>query len=143
MASFGKLVLCFIFVLINEMNSAHNIFIRVTQVGFAEDEVKQGVIITNEDIDGSDFVIVDASSKETLYKSVIGMNFGRYGKFDNSYRFDFTDFTQRGEFRIKVKGIYSNKFKIGKGLYLPVAQRLLEFFKIQRCGYTNPSYHDV
>lgn len=129
--------------MINEMNSAHNIFIRVSQVGYGETEVKQGVILTNEDIEGTVFEVVESTDKEPLFNSVIGFNYGRYGDFRNSYRFDFSSFRQKGTYRIKVNGIYSNKFEIGESLFLPIAENLLEFFKIQRCGYTDPSYHGI
>jgi hypothetical protein len=125
------------------MNSAHNIFIRVSQVGYNENEIKQGVILTNQQLEGSVFEIVDLSTRTPVFNSVIGMNFGRYGEFDNSYRFDFSSFTIKGNYRIKINGVYSNEFEVGDSLFFPISEKLLTFFSIQRCGYTNPSFHGI
>ena len=125
------------------MSSAHDIFIRVSQVGYGGKEIKQGVILSDQQLDGSSFEIVESSTKTPVFNSVVGLNFGKYGEFDNSYRFDFSSFRKTGTYRIKIHGVYSNIFEIGDSLFNPISENLLAFFRIQRCGYTDPSFHGI
>jgi hypothetical protein len=143
MASLIRMVIAIIYLFVSEMNLATNIFIRVSQVGYGENDIKHGVILSDGELDGASFEIVESTDKSSMFSSVIGMNFGRYGNFENSYRFDFTPFKESGTYRVKIKGVYSNKFDIGGSLFRPVAENLLEFFRIQRCGFTNPSFHGI
>ncbi len=112
-------------------------------MGYNTKDIKQGVILTNQSLENTLFDIVEPAGKTSVFNSKIGMNFGKYGEFANSYRFDFSAFTEKGTYRIKINGVYSNTFEIGDSLFHSISQDLLTFFKIQRCGYTNPSHHEI
>ena len=54
-------------------------FIRLNQVGYLPDDYKGGVVISEEDISGKTFRVIDASNKAVLSKR-IGKSFGKYGQ---------------------------------------------------------------
>lgn len=117
--------------------------IRVNQVGFKPNDVKTGVVMSQDNLDGATFTVVDDIKRTVAYTGKLGNNRGKFGNFANTYKFDFTGFTKKGKYYISVNNRRSYDFKIDNNLYGAVVDSLMLFFKVQRCGYTNPILHDV
>ncbi len=64
-----------------------------------------------------------------------------YGKFNFCYEIDFSDLKKDGKYFIEILDQKSYPFLIGDSLYNSVRDSLSLFFKVQRCGPTNPMLH--
>ena len=118
-------------------------FIRTNQFGFLPNDYKSGVIIAEGELGGRAFRVIDAASKKNIYQNYIGKNLGAYGKFNFTYKIDFTQVKTPGNYYIDVDGEKSIPFRINSNLYSSIVDSLMLFFKIQRCGPTNPYMHDI
>ncbi|MGE5432038.1 MAG: glycoside hydrolase family 9 protein [Syntrophomonadaceae bacterium] len=127
----------------NLINSAENIFIRVNQVGFLPGDIKTAVIMSAADISGEDFLIYAKKGKNAVYKGHLSSSVKGEGRFQNNYNVNFSELKNPGQYIIKCGGAVSLPFAIGINLYNAVADSLLLFFKVQRCGYTDPFLHGV
>lgn len=135
----------FLFILVNGCSAAATVkmHIRANQLGFLPNDYKSGVIIAEGELAGRTFKIIDAINKKTAYSDNIGKNLGTYGNFKFSYKIDFTQVKTPGNYFIEIDGEKSVPFKINSSLYNGIVDSLMIFFKIQRCGPTNPYMHDV
>jgi len=135
----------FLFILVNGCSAAATVkmHIRANQLGFLPNDYKSGVIIAEGELAGRTFKIIDAINKKTAYSDNIGKNLGAYGNFKFSYKIDFTPVKTPGNYFIEIDGEKSIPFKINSSLYNGIVDSLMIFFKIQRCGPTNPYMHDV
>lgn len=125
------------------INSAENIFIRVNQVGFLPGDIKTAAVMSAGEIKGSEFIICGIQGNEALYKGYLKNGIKGEGKFRNIYIIDFSDFRTPGKYMIKCGSVSSLPFSIGRDIYNGIADSLLLFFKVQRCGYTDPFLHGV
>ena len=124
------------------MSAGNNdIYIRVNQVGFLRDDVKTAVILSNVNLAGSYFELVENTSGINAYKGNLGPSKGKYASFRYIYQIDFSKIKKYGTYQIKIKGSVSPNFVISENPYKGIVDSLMQFFKIQRCGYTNPEYH--
>ncbi len=121
----------------------NEIYIRVNQVGFTSEDIKTAIILSDSDLSGKRFFIVEKISGAKVFSDFIGKNSGQYADFNYSYEIDFTDAKEKGQYFIQVEDFRSPVFKIDDGNYDDFPQKLLTFFKVQRCGYTNPLMHKV
>lgn len=119
------------------------IYFRLNQVGFLTDEGKTAIILSNTDLVGLKVEVKNIRTNQTVYSQDLKNNLGQYGNFKFTYSFDFTNVTQTGEFLLEAGNRQSLPFKIGNNANRGIAELLLDFFKIQRCGYTNPELHNV
>ena len=119
----------------------NNVFIRTNQVGFLPDDIKTAVILSNKDLSQNYFSLIDLVSNQVVYKNKINDSTYVYGNFDFCYEIDFSTINQKGEYVIKVDDIESNSFKVDDSIYNSVRDSLSLFFKVQRCGPTNPFLH--
>ncbi len=122
---------------------ADEVFIRVSQVGFAKQDIKIAIILSSIKLDGVTFKIIDSKNKLVEFQDVIKNNKGEFGNFKYSYEIDFSKLRKKGSYIIEVNLYYSSKFEIGENLFNPIVKELMKFFPVQRCGYTNPSEHEV
>jgi len=118
-------------------------YIRVNQVGFLPDDIKTAVILSEKNLEGKKVDIVERKSNKNILTQQIKRNFGTYGNFRNTYQIDFSRLKNIGEYYISIDGKKSDPFIISNKVYEGIAENLLEFFKVQRCGYTDPLLHDV
>ncbi|MGE5439411.1 MAG: glycoside hydrolase family 9 protein [Bacteroidota bacterium] len=125
------------------INSAENVFIRVNQVGFLPGDIKTAAVMSEGDIKGREFLIYSVRGKDAVYKGYLNNGLKGEGKFRNIYGIDFSDFRTPGEYMIKCGSAASLPFSIGRNVYNGIADSLLLFFKVQRCGYTDPFLHGV
>ncbi|MFA3781687.1 glycoside hydrolase family 9 protein [Melioribacteraceae bacterium 4301-Me] len=127
----------------NKISAESEIFIRVNQLGFLPDDLKTAVILSNTNLSGKIFSVIDKKNNMKIFSGRIGNNEGKYGDFNYTYVIDFSKVRNAGIYFIEVENQKSYEFKIGSGVYNQLAEYLLEFFKVQRCGYTNPKLHGV
>ncbi len=119
------------------------IYFRLNQVGFLTDENKTAIILSNTNLDGLKIEVKNIRTNQSAYSQVLKNNLGPYGNFKFTYSFDFTTVTQTGEFLLEAGNRQSFPFAISNYVNKGIAELLLDFFKIQRCGYTNPELHNV
>ncbi|MBI2417517.1 MAG: glycoside hydrolase family 9 protein, partial [Ignavibacteriales bacterium] len=120
-----------------------NLYIRVNQVGYLPAKPKHAVIFAEKAVKTTEFKLIDAKSGKEVYKGSLSGNLGSWGDFGFNYKIDFSDFAVTGKYRVVAGGKQSSSFSINAGIYSTVADSLLEFFKIQRCGPTNPKMHKI
>lgn len=124
-------------------NLSAEIHIRLNQLGYLPNDIKQAVILSDENLLGKEFEIVGGDN-QTSFKGIISNKFEKsYNSFNYNYLIDFSDLEKIGNYKILVNGRRSYSFKIGYRLYNDVVKELMKFFRVQRCGYTNPKNHEV
>ena len=122
-----------------------NTYLRVNQIGFLEQDTKQGILFSKHSLEGKKFLLVKDGNGHTAMRSrPLQANEGSYGQFDHHYILDFSEFQKPGRYRIKIKGtnIESLPFNIGNDIYNEAHEVTLDYIRQQRCGY-NPFYDEV
>ncbi|KAF0151175.1 MAG: glycoside hydrolase family 9 [Ignavibacteria bacterium] len=119
------------------------IFIRFNQVGYLPSDIKSAVILSSHSLEGKKISIKSIRSNQNVNDYKFGKSLGRFGNFSFSYRIDFTALKKMGEYYFQYSSQKTFSFKIGENVYNGIADSLLGFFKVQRCGYTNPFLHEV
>ena len=120
-----------------------DLYIRTNQVGFLPGDIKTGIILSGKSLETKKFEVINAANNKVEFSSVITGNLGRYGNFPFTYEIDFSKIVVIGKYYISVEGIRSYEFRVSYKAYTGIADQLLEFFKVQRCGYTDPELHKV
>ena len=120
-----------------------DLFIRVNQVGFLPNDIKTAVVLSNTNLESVKAEIKTVGNNKVVSSFYIGATNGKYGNFSFSYVIDFSNINITGNYYIEISKIKSYSFSIGKFVYNGIADTLLEFFRIQRCGYTDPYLHKV
>lgn len=64
-----------------------------------------------------------------------------YGNFNYCYEIDFSDVKKLGSFKIKIGNTESFIFEVNEKVFNSIRDSLSLFFKVQRCGPTNPILH--
>ncbi|HEX2867545.1 MAG TPA: glycoside hydrolase family 9 protein [Ignavibacteriales bacterium] len=125
------------------INSAESVYIRVNQVGFLPGEIKTAVVMSEGDISGSEFRLIKKDDKKTVFTGRLPAALRGEGKFKNNCIIDFSALRKPGRYIIECRGARSHPFSVGNDIYNGIADSLLMFFKVQRCGYTDPFLHKV
>ncbi len=125
-----------------EKNDSH-IFIRVNQLGFYPGEIKTAVILSDKNLTGKRFFLVDKIGNVQVFSDFIKKKLNKYADFNFVYEIDFSDFKDTGKFFIRIGNSVSPEFTITQTVYDSLPSKLLTFFKVQRCGYTDPLMHEV
>lgn len=116
-------------------------WIRVNQLGYARGVPKVAVMCVKESGSVTGFEVVDAESKKIVFRGKAGKNFGAYGPFAGTWRFDFTKVTKPGKYFIRSGDVTSPLFAIGDSVYAGTADFALRYMRQQRSGY-NPFLKD-
>ncbi len=119
------------------------IFIRVNQLGFLPEDYKSAVVITNIDLSNKEFKLRDKSNSEIILKKALLNENESYGQFEHIYKIEFSEVITTGIYYLEVEGSRSYDFNIGYNLYHRVVDELMKFYPVQRCGYTDPKFHEV
>lgn len=117
------------------------IFIRLNQVGFQPGDFKTAVLISEHPISTNKFSVNKVSGNLRVFNGDINKNFFAFGNFEHCVEIDFSEVNEEGEYFITVDESRSYPFKISKGVFNRVRDSLSLFFKVQRCGPTNPILH--
>lgn len=120
------------------------ILIRANQVGFIPNENKTAVILSEEPlIDNKYFLKRSADDKIVLIDSIKLSKKNLNQKFQFCAYADFSEFADTGTYYIEYQNAKSYSFRIAKDVFNPVRDSLSLFFRMQRCGPTNPSFHKI
>lgn len=120
-----------------------NLYIRVNQVGYYPDNTKQAVIFAEKPLKTKEFSLFDKNTGKEVFTGTFSENLGAWGNFGFHYHADFTNFSAAGVYVLQAGGKRSPEFSIANNIYNTLPDSLLEFYKMQRCGPTNPKYHKV
>ncbi len=125
------------------LNAEPEIFIRLNQLGFLPNDIKTAVVMSYQKLDGKPIYLFDSNKKEKVHSLAFGKSNGKYGAFTYTYLIDFSKTNREGEYHIQFGNQKTPSFKISNQIYGSIADSLLAFFPVQRCGYTNPFLHSV
>ena len=125
------------------LNAEPEIYIRFNQLGYLPNDIKTAVILSYNKLEGKSIYIYNNKRKEKIFTTKFGNNLGAYGNFPFTYTIDFSSVNSMGEYYFKYARQNSYTFRISENIYNGLADSLLQFFRIQRCGYTDPYLHKV
>ncbi len=120
-----------------------DIYFRINQVGFLPNDYKSAIILANTNLDGTKAELRNTRTNKSVYSTIIISNLGQYGNFKFTYSIDFSSITEPGEYILEAGSRQSSPFSISLNANNGLAESLLEFFQVQRCGYTEPKEHNV
>jgi hypothetical protein len=123
--------------------AAAQIFIRVNQLGFLPEDYKSAVVISNIDISNKEFKLRENGNGKIILRNSLMKIDTTYGTFNHVYRIDFSEIQKTGTYYLEVEGSRSHNFSIAFNLYHKVVDELMKFYSVQRCGYTDPKFHDI
>jgi len=116
-------------------------WIRINQLGYQPNGIKVAVWCSKEQTAISSWQLVDAKTKQTVFKGNAGKAFGAYGPFKQTYRLNFSAFKKPGHYFLQVNGVRSSEFEIGENVYKGAADFCLRYMRQQRSGF-NPFLKD-
>lgn len=122
-------------------NDVKNSLIRINQLGYLPHSVKVAVLCSKQNMDCPSFSLHKAKSGQEILKSGAVKFYGAYGPFVTTWRLNFSEFEQNGEYYIEAGGARSPNFRIGNNVYDGAADFLLKYMRQQRCGF-NPFLND-
>lgn len=124
-----------------ELGSSPEIYFRYNLLGYATDDTKMVIVLSNQKIKQPAHLI-DVRNNQVVFRTKLKKTTGiKWGEFAHQYRFDFSGFKTSGQFTIKIKNTTSDTLRILDHGYDHIHEKLLAFMRQQRCGY-NP-YFDV
>ena len=118
-----------------------NTWIRINQLGYPQKSIKVAVWCSKQSLALKEFELVDAKTNKTVYRAAAGKAFGAYGPFTQTYRLDFSAFTNSGNYYLKTGNIQSPVFPINNQVYDGTADFCLRYMRQQRSGF-NPFLKD-
>jgi hypothetical protein len=116
-------------------------WIRINQLGYQPGGVKVAIWCSKEQLTIDNWQLVDAKSKQIVFKGNIGKAFGGYGPFKQTFRLNFSAFKKPGKYYLQAASIKSPEFKIGEDVYKGAADFCLRYMRQQRTGF-NPFLKD-
>jgi endoglucanase len=116
-------------------------WIRINLLGYKPNGIKVAVWCSKNEKAISEFQLVDSTTNKVAYKNAAGRSFGSYGPFTQTYRLNFSKFTQPGKYYLKAGNARSPYFTIGANVYKGSADFCLRYMRQQRSGY-NPFLKD-
>jgi peptidoglycan/xylan/chitin deacetylase (PgdA/CDA1 family) len=132
------LILCFsCLAILGRAQPGPNCCIRINFLGYTPGGLKVAVLGSKEKIVVQSFSLMNADSKEEIFTAPVGNDFGNYGPFTDTYRLDFSGFTQEGKYFIRVNDIVSPVFSIDAKVYDGGADFCLRYLRQQRSGFNS------
>lgn len=129
------------FVAVSIHSQDQNTWIRINQLGYLPNSIKEAVLISKEEFKPSSFVIKDALTEKVVFSSKDIETCGKKWNFNFTARLNFSDFKLTGAYFIECKNVRSPIIKIADDVYDGSADFLLNYMRQQRCGY-NPFLKD-
>ncbi len=121
--------------------SGQTLFVRTNQLGFLPHDPKLAVILSHQSLADRRAFVLRAGSAAPVYTAAVVPVKQTYGKFEHCYRVDFSPVTDAGVYTVRTNAGESLPFAIGSSLYGGVADSLLLFFRVQRCGPAGALLH--
>ena len=120
-----------------------NEWIRINQLGYLPEATKVAVYMSNEEVPVTSFAIVDIFTQEVVFQSTPSevKATGTLGQMKSTYRLNFSRFTHKGTYSIRVGQCASPHFPINSRVYNGTADFVLKYMRQQRCGF-NPYLKD-
>ncbi|WP_222852123.1 glycoside hydrolase family 9 protein [Olivibacter sp. SDN3] len=122
-------------------NKAPKTVIRINQLGYYPKGVKVAVWGSLQERNIDSFFLVDARTNKEVYQAKASDPYGKYGPFQQTYRLDFSAFTDTGKYYLKTGAIRSPEFRIANDVYKGTADFALRYMRQQRSGF-NPYLND-
>ncbi|MFB5945319.1 glycoside hydrolase family 9 protein [Albibacterium profundi] len=116
-------------------------WIRINQLGYTPDGGKVAVWASKSSNALDSFRLMDAKTDEEVFNAEAGSAFGAYGPFSETYRLDFSTFTDTGTFYLVAGNVTSPVFSINNDVYKGTADFVLRYLRQQRSGF-NPYLKD-
>ncbi|MEO8962756.1 MAG: glycoside hydrolase family 9 protein [Ginsengibacter sp.] len=116
-------------------------WIRINQLGYNTGSIKVAVWCSKNREAISSFELVDSSTQKIVLTQRAGKSFGAYGPFANTYRLNFSSFTEKGVYYLRAGDAVSPAFKINDDVYKGAADFCLFYLRQQRSGF-NPFLKD-
>lgn len=122
-------------------NAQTNSYIRINQLGYPCKGVKVAVLGSINGEAFQSFTLINAITKQPVYKGKLSFIFGKYGPFLSSYRLDFSQFNTKGKYYLQAGNVTSPTFAIDNNVYDGAADFCLRYMRQQRSGF-NPFLND-
>lgn len=129
--------------------NASGVFIRVNQVGYSPGASKVGMVLSSTNLSGVQYDVYNSSNVSVLNGTISTASKGSWGdaggaNIPYTYALDFSSLNTIGNgYYIKINTYKSPTFNIDPAAYGSLADLSMKFFKVQRCGDTNPDGHLV
>src|SRR5437868_1024503 len=110
-------------------------YIVVNQVGYAPDDPKTAVLISESAPSDMTFNVVDTASGASVFSGTFADDKGASNdQYQHTYALDFSSVTAPGQYRIDAAGASSLPFQIATAdaLYGPLLDNALLFYQAQR-----------
>lgn len=121
-----------------------NLFIRLNLVGFLPDDYKTAIILSKTPFEEKFFRIKNTENDEEVFiDSINKLPYKLNSEIKYSALIDFSALKSKGEYFIEYQNMKSYPFLIDDSLYNSIRDSVSLFFKVQRCGPTNPLMHKV
>lgn len=132
-------LLCFLFAFIPI--TAFSNWIRINQMGYTPAGSKVAVWCSKEQDTLKYFELINAATHKVVFRHPAGHPFGAYGPFRQTYRLDFSGFSQPGQYYLQTGSTQSPVFSISPSAYAGAADFCLRYMRQQRSGF-NPFLKD-
>ncbi len=116
-------------------------WIRISQLGYTPNGIKVAVWCGKGPQQIETFNLVDSATGKAVFTAPASKNFGAYGPFQNTYRFNFSGFKKPGRYFLSAGDALSSVFSIDDEVYKGVADFCLQYMRQQRSGF-NPYLKD-
>ncbi|MGN6715006.1 glycoside hydrolase family 9 protein [Anaerocolumna jejuensis] len=129
--------------------NASGVFIRVNQVGYKPSASKVAMVLSSTNLNGVRYDVFNSSNTSVLNGTVSSANKGSWGDAGGAncaytYALDFSALSTIGSgYYIRINNYTSPVFPVSDSVYSSLADLSMQFFKVQRCGNTNPKDHGV
>lgn len=127
--------------------NATGIFIRINQTGYKSTASKVAMVMSSTNLSGIRYDVFNSSNTSVLNGTISSSNKGSWGDVGGAncaytYALDFSALSTPGlGYYIKINSYSSPAFPVGDSVYSSLADLSMQFFKVQRCGNTNPKDH--
>ncbi|OOG17683.1 glycoside hydrolase [Sphingobacterium sp. CZ-UAM] len=125
----------------NFAEAQQNAWIRINQLGYTPTGKKVAVWGGKSIRQLRSFEVKDAKTGKTVYVHPVGKDYGSYGPFVQSFRFDFSALRDTGRFFIQAGEVRSPYFRVAPDVYAGAADFVLRYMRQQRTLF-NPFLKD-
>ena len=125
----------------NFAEAQQNAWIRINQLGYTPAGKKVAVWGGKSIRQLRSFEVKDAKTGKTVLAHPVGKDYGSYGPFVQSFRFDFSALRDTGRFFIQAGEVRSPYFRVAPDVYAGAADFVLRYMRQQRTLF-NPFLKD-